>query len=111
MKTLKHFVLVGLSFLIESSVFPVYSVERTHLISRVETPEDRTLSDQVKNALAADGVSSQASQNITVGTVEGLVVLRGNVKSAQDKNLILMRVRQVPGVAGVQDEIQVRNTK
>ena len=111
MKAVKHFILVSLSFLIESSVFPVYSAERTHLIARVENPEERVLTEGVKNALAADGVTAEASKDVTVTSTEGLVTLRGNVKSAQDKTLILMRVRQVPGVAAVQDEIQVRNMK
>jgi len=80
-------------------------------LARVETPDDRVLSDQVRNTLASDGITAAASENITVSSVENLVILRGNVKSAQDKNLILMKVRQVPGVTNVQDEIQIKTIK
>jgi len=84
---------------------------RPILVAELEKDADKALSDQVRAALKGDAALATASKDVTVASAEGTVILRGFVQSGQDKNDILLRVRRVPGVLYVNDQIQVRMNK
>ena len=81
------------------------------LLAELEKDPDRALSDQIRTALKESSTLAAASKDVTVASVEGTVILKGFVQSGQDKNDVTVRVRQVPGVLYINDQIQVKTNK
>jgi len=69
------------------------------------TPTDAALCRQVVDYLCGPGFP--ALQGIIVEVADGLVTLRGPVKSFYARQLLVTGCRRVPQVAGVVDELQV----
>ena len=69
------------------------------------TDRDRTLNQRIRLALEAeDGL---APDRLTLATVDGVVTVRGNVASAEDKERIETAVRAQEGVKKVQNHVGV----
>lgn len=81
------------------------------LLAELEKDPDRALSDQIRAALKESSALAAASKDVTVSSVEGTVILKGFVQSGQDKNDITVRIRQIPSVLYINDQIQVKTNK
>lgn len=72
-----------------------------------ESEADRTLSQNIRQALTSDDSLSTNGKNVKVITVDGKVTLRGPVKSAQEKAAIAAKAQQVAGVKNVDNQLEI----
>lgn len=72
-----------------------------------ESEADRTLTQRVRQAVVADDSLSTNAHNIKIITVNGVVTLRGPVKSAQEKMNIDAKAQQIAGVAKVNNQLEI----
>jgi len=70
-------------------------------------PEDVDLSRRIRQAVESDSNLSTDAKNVKIITVDGVVWLRGPVKSVQEKAEIARAAHNIAGAANVHDEIQV----
>ena len=68
---------------------------------------DLKLTDDVRKALKADAALLSSLANVQLKTVSNVVYLKGAVSSAKEKASIEKKARACPGVADVQNFIQV----
>jgi uncharacterized protein YjbJ (UPF0337 family) len=74
-----------------------------------ETPEDRVVSQNIRRALfESDRLTPDTINNIRVETSNGIVTLRGNVPTNQDRDLIQRIVENVRGTRQINNQVQVR---
>lgn len=69
---------------------------------------DKDLADKVKSALKDDQTLSSSARHVRVKADNGKVVLKGSVKSEQDKDSIAAKAGEIAGVGNVEDDIVVR---
>jgi hyperosmotically inducible protein len=72
-----------------------------------ETPADRQLTQQIRKALVKDKSLSTYGHNVKIVTQNGIVTLRGPVKSAEEKLAIEAKAAEIAGSDKVTSEIQV----
>jgi len=72
-----------------------------------ETPEDRTITQQVRQLVMKDDSLSTAAKNVKIITTAGVVTLRGPVKSAEEKTTVASFAKNVSGVKRVDNELEV----
>jgi osmotically-inducible protein OsmY len=70
-------------------------------------PEDIDLTQRVRKAVEADSGLSIDAKNVKIITVDGVVWLRGPVKSAEEKAAIDRDAHQIAGAHKVHDELQI----
>jgi len=70
-------------------------------------PAGGSLADRVRQTLRNDPAVAAAASNVQVSEDNGKVNLTGTVPSEDDKRLIVSAVRNAPGVAAVNDNLQV----
>ncbi len=70
-------------------------------------PEDVDLTRRVRQAVESDSGLSTDAKNVKIITVNGVVWLRGPVKSAQEKAEIARAAHNVAGARNVRDEMEV----
>ncbi len=70
-------------------------------------PEDVDLTRRVRQAVESDSGLSTDAKNVKIITVDGVVWLRGPVKSAQEKAEIARAAHNVAGARNVRDEMEV----
>jgi hyperosmotically inducible periplasmic protein len=68
---------------------------------------DVAITKKVRQALVADKSLSTNAHNVKVITRDGVVTLRGPVKTPQEKAKIAATAQQVAGVAHVDDQLEV----
>lgn len=68
---------------------------------------DRTIMQKIRRAIRNDSSLSTNAQNIKIIAIEGVVTLRGPVASSVEKESILKKARETPGVSRVEDQIDV----
>lgn len=73
-----------------------------------ESEADRSVTQQVRQALMADAALSMNAKNIKIVTQNGKVTLRGVVASAEEKSSIEAEARAVPGVLECDDQLEVK---
>jgi osmotically-inducible protein OsmY len=73
-----------------------------------ENEADRTLTQQIRQAVMADKSLSTTAKNIKIITVDGVVTLRGPVKSPQEKKTIETKAQQVAGVNKIDNKLEVK---
>ncbi|HEY6726373.1 MAG TPA: BON domain-containing protein [Polyangiaceae bacterium] len=72
-----------------------------------ESEGDRTITQQVRKGIVGhDGLSTTA-ENVKIITVDGVVTLRGPVKSAQERSTIASVAQGVEGVKRVDNHLEV----
>jgi osmotically-inducible protein OsmY len=77
-------------------------------ISSEPAGSNNDLTQQVYTQLRSD--SSDAAQNVRVESgANGKITLRGTVNSESDKNSIESKVKSIPGVRDVDDQLEVQN--
>jgi hyperosmotically inducible protein len=74
-----------------------------------ESKADRTISQNIRQAIVADDSVSTNGKNVKIVTVDGTVTLRGPVKTEQEKINIGAKAQQVAGVKRVDNQLEVAN--
>ena len=74
-----------------------------------ESEADRTISQNVRQAVVADDSVSTNGKNVKIITIDGTVTLRGPVKSEQEKTNIGAKAQQVAGVTRVDNQLEIAN--
>jgi hyperosmotically inducible protein len=72
-----------------------------------ENEADRTISQNIRQALTADDSLSTNAKNVKIITNEGLVTLRGPVKSEKEKVDIEAKAKQIAGVKNVDNQLEI----
>jgi osmotically-inducible protein OsmY len=72
-----------------------------------ENEADRTITQNIRRAVTADGSLSTNAKNVKIITNNGTVTLRGPVKSEKEKAEIEAKAKQVAGVKGVDNQLEV----
>jgi len=70
---------------------------------------DRTTTQLIRKALVKDSGLSMTAKNVKIITVNGVVTLRGVVKTEQEKNDIAAKAKQVAGLTEVNNQLEVKN--
>jgi len=72
-----------------------------------ESKNDREITRQIRKALVADKSLSTYAHNVKVITMNGIVTLRGPVRSEDEKSSIEAKAKAVAGVNDVKNELAV----
>ena len=72
-----------------------------------ENEADRTITQNIRQALTADDSLSTNAKNVKIITNDGTVTMRGPVKSEKEKTDIEAKAKQVAGVKRVDNQIEV----
>jgi osmotically-inducible protein OsmY len=70
---------------------------------------DRTISQNIRQAIGKDDSVSTNGKNAKIITVDGTVTLRGPVKSEQEKTNIGAKAQQIAGVKSVDNQLEIAN--
>ena len=74
-----------------------------------ESEADRTITQQIRKAVVADGNLSTNAQNVKIITRDGVVTLRGPVKSPEEKATIASFAQQTGGVKRVDNQLEIES--
>ena len=74
---------------------------------QAENEADRTISQNIRQAITADDSFSTNAKNVKIITNEGTVTLRGPVKSEKEKTEIEAKAKQVAGVKKVDNQLEI----
>lgn len=72
-----------------------------------ESAADRELTAKIRRAIVADDKLSTDAQNVKIITIDGLVTLRGPVKSASEKATVAARAQQIAGAKRVDNQLTI----
>ena len=76
---------------------------------QAENEADRTISQNIRQAIGADDSVSTNGKNAKIITVDGTVTLRGPVKSEKEKTNIGAKAQQIAGVKSVDNQLEIAN--
>ncbi|MGZ8464490.1 MAG: BON domain-containing protein [Candidatus Binatia bacterium] len=76
---------------------------------QAENEADRTISQNIRQAIGADESVSTNGKNAKIITVDGIVTLRGPVKSEKEKTNIGAKAQQIAGVKSVDNQLEIAN--
>ena len=68
---------------------------------------DRTITQQIRQGVVKDDALSVTAKNVKIITVEGVVTLRGPVKTAEEKSAISNIAQAASGVKKVDNQLEV----
>jgi hypothetical protein len=74
-------------------------------------PEDLRLAADIRGNLLSAGGLSVVATNVQIITRDGEVVLRGPVRSSEEKESVLQIVRETAGVTRVEDRLTVGDAR
>ena len=74
---------------------------------QAENEADRTISQNIRQAISADDSISTNGKNAKVITVDGTVTLRGPVKNENEKTNIGAKAGQIAGVKSVENQLEI----
>ena len=72
-----------------------------------ESEGDRTITQNIRQAITADDSLSTNAKNVKIVTNDGTVTLRGPVKNEKEKAQIEAKAKQVAGVKRVDNQLEV----
>ena len=72
-----------------------------------ETEADRTLTQRIRQAVVADDALSTTAKNVKIITVNGVVTLRGPVKTMAEKRTLEATAQQLAGAAKVDSQLEL----
>jgi osmotically-inducible protein OsmY len=75
-----------------------------------ENEADRTITQQIRQALMDDGSLSTNGKNVKIITTNGVVTLRGPVNSGAEKEAIGRKASSVAGVKNVDNQLEIIRT-
>lgn len=70
-------------------------------------PRDLEIARSIRESVTSNDALATNAQNVKIITQDAVVTLRGPVKSDQEKMIILAIAQQTPGVARVDDQLEV----
>ena len=76
---------------------------------QAENEADRTISQNIRQAVVADDSVSTNGKNVKIITVDGTVTLRGPVKNEKEKTNIGAKAQQIAGVKKVDNQLEIAN--
>jgi hyperosmotically inducible periplasmic protein len=76
-----------------------------------ESKADITLTQKVRQAVMKDDSLSMTAHNVKIITVDGVVTLRGPVKTEDERTKIAATAEQVAGAGKVQNYLEVAGAK
>jgi hyperosmotically inducible protein len=68
---------------------------------------DRTITQRIRQGIMKDDSLSMTAKNVKIITVDGVVTLRGPVKSDQEKTLIANLAQQTGNVKRVDNQLEI----
>ncbi len=71
------------------------------------TESDRTITQEIRKAVTDRDELSTNARNVKIITVDGVVTLRGPVKSETEKTTVASLARRTTGVKRVDDQLEV----
>jgi osmotically-inducible protein OsmY len=74
-----------------------------------ESETDRTLTQQIRQAVVADDSLSMLAKNIKIITIDGIVTLRGPVQSPLERERIEAKAQQIAGIDRIDNQLEVKN--
>lgn len=72
-----------------------------------ENEADRKITQEVRKSIVADDKLSTSAQNVKIITNDGQVILRGPVKTEDEKKAIESKAKQVAGVKNVENQLEI----
>lgn len=72
-----------------------------------ESEADRTITQQIRQAVMKDGSLSFTAKNVKIITLNRKVTLRGPVKSAAERTSIEAAAKKVAGVTSVENQLEI----
>ena len=72
-----------------------------------ESPADRKVTQKIRSAVVEDESLSTSAHNVKIITVDGVVTLRGPVKSERERNVIAAKAKSVAGVKQVENKLEI----
>jgi hyperosmotically inducible protein len=72
-----------------------------------ENEADRTITQNIRQAVTADDSLSTNAKNVKIVTNDGVVTLRGPVKSEKEKAQIESKAKQIAGVKRVDNQLEI----
>lgn len=72
-----------------------------------ESAADRTITQQIRQAVVGDDSLSTDAKNIKIITTNGVVTLRGPVNSDRERNEIARKARAISGVKNVDNQLEI----
>ena len=76
-----------------------------------ESPDDIKTSAAIRRAVVGDGSLSMTAKNVKIITANGVVTLRGPVKSAAEKTKIGQLAKNNAGKAKIENQLEVKAAK
>ena len=76
-----------------------------------ETKQDREITQKIRRALVNDKSLSTYAHNVKIITVDGMVTLKGPVRSEDEKRVIEEKAAQIAGKDKIKSEIEIAPTK
>ncbi len=73
-----------------------------------ESQADRTLTQEIRQAVVADKSLSTTAKNIKIITNNGVVTLRGPVKDSHEKEKIQAKAQQFAGTNKIDNQLEVK---
>lgn len=71
------------------------------------TKSDVAITQEIRKAVVADKSLSTNAHNVKIITANGIVTLRGPVKSAEEKATIEAKAKQAAGVSRVDNQLEI----
>jgi len=68
---------------------------------------DRTITQQIRQGVVKDDALSITGKNVKIITVDGVVTLRGPVKTDKEKTVIASIAKDAPGVKRVDNQLEI----
>jgi osmotically-inducible protein OsmY len=78
--------------------------------SQRENHNDRYLTQQIRKAVMADKSLSTYAHNVKVISQDGVVTLKGPVRSDDERKSIIAKAEQIAGQGKVTDQLSVKET-
>jgi osmotically-inducible protein OsmY len=72
-----------------------------------QTKEDREITQKIRQAVIDDESLSTYAHNVKIITVDGVVTLKGPVRSADEKRTIEEKAGQIAGMDKIKSEIEI----
>lgn len=80
-------------------------------VDQSESKADRLLTQQIRQKLMEDKMLSTQAKNIKIITINGVVTIRGPVMNAQERDLILRKIKAISGIRNVDNQLETTNKK
>jgi hyperosmotically inducible periplasmic protein len=78
---------------------------------QAETQQDRKLTQKIRRAIVADKSLSTYAHNVKIITVDGMVTLKGPVRSEEEKRTVEEKAAEIAGKGNIKSEIGIAAKK